>query len=159
MDKHIVLIDFENVQPHSLELFAREDFRVIVFVGANQSKLPFDTVAAVQQLDAEYIQISGNGYNALDFHIAYYIGALAKDQPSARFTIISKDAGFDPLIAHLKAKKIRVSRFCGVRDMPQFKPRDQSLPPDPIQSVLKRLRQMKTSLPKSLHLSASSSSS
>src|SRR6476660_6471453 len=102
MRHNIVLIDFENVQADSLHLLASEHFRVLLFVGANQSKLPFETVAAMQKLGvrAEYVKITGNGSNALDFHIAYYIGVLSTSEPSPYFHIVSKDTGFDPLIQH-----------------------------------------------------------
>ena len=59
---------------------------------------------------AQYIKISGNGRNALDFHIAFYVGQLAMAEPSARFYIVSKDQGFDPLIEHLKTKGIAAAR-------------------------------------------------
>jgi hypothetical protein len=59
---------------------------------------------------AQYIKISGNGRNALDFHIAFYVGQLAMAERSARFYIVSKDQGFDPLIEHLKAKGIAAAR-------------------------------------------------
>ena len=54
--------------------------------------------------------VSGSGKNALDFHIAYYIGELATKEPSAFFHIISRDSGFDPLVKHLKGKNIKVQR-------------------------------------------------
>jgi len=103
-----VFIDYENVQPKNLEILANYPFKVFVFVGANQTRVPFDLAAAMQELgeNAKYIKISGNGPNALDFHIAYYIGALATQDPSGYFHVISKDTGFDPLITHLKAKKL-----------------------------------------------------
>src|SRR5687767_2649597 len=105
---NIVLIDFESVQPASLEVLAADHFKVKVFVGATQTKLPFDLVTAIQRMGdrAEYIKISGVGPNALDFHIAYYIGRIASQEPDAFFHIISKDTGFDPLIQHLKDNKI-----------------------------------------------------
>jgi hypothetical protein len=107
-----VLIDYENVQPAAMAVLVQEHFRVIVFVGANQAKVTFDIAEALHRLGtkAEYIKISGNGKNALDFHIAFYIGHLAAVDPNAHFHIISKDAGFDPLVAHLKRRNIRVSR-------------------------------------------------
>ena len=46
--------------------------------------------------DAEYIQIDGHGKNALDFHIAFYIGRLAMESLGAFFHIISGDTGFGP---------------------------------------------------------------
>jgi hypothetical protein len=60
--------------------------------------------------DVEYIQIEGSGSNALDFHIAYYIGRLVAEHAGASFQIVSKDTGFDPLLRHLKAKGISCHR-------------------------------------------------
>ena len=79
MKTNYILIDYENVQPKSLAVLKGHDFKVIVFVGANQTKIPIDLAKAMQALGSsgEYIIISGNGPNALDFHIAYYIGELA----------------------------------------------------------------------------------
>ena len=41
-----VLIDFENVQPENLDVFSADHFKVIVFVGASQTKVPFDVAIA-----------------------------------------------------------------------------------------------------------------
>jgi hypothetical protein len=100
---NIVLIDFESVQPASLSVLAADHFKLKVFVGATQNKLPFDLVTAMQRMGerAEYVKIAGVGPNALDFHIAYYIGRISSSEPDAFFHIISKDTGFDPLIQHL----------------------------------------------------------
>jgi len=108
-----VLVDFENVQPASLMALVSEPaFKVLVFVGASQTKIPFEFAASMQALgdNASYVKISGNGSNALDFHVAYYIGRLAAGDPTAYFHIISRDTGFDPLITHLKAQKILAAR-------------------------------------------------
>ena len=107
-----VLIDFESVQPKDLEILVDYPFKVFVFVGANQMKVPFKLAAALQELgkNGRYIKISGNGKNALDFHIAYYIGKLSQQDSKASFYIISKDCGFDPLVEYLKSKKIKVQR-------------------------------------------------
>ena len=55
--------------------------------------------------------MEGTGHNALDFHIAYYLGLLVAKHPADRFVIVSKDAGFDPLIAHLRGRNIRCERI------------------------------------------------
>ncbi|MDE2614410.1 MAG: hypothetical protein KGL78_13280, partial [Burkholderiales bacterium] len=100
MRTNYVLVDLENVQPDSLDALAQDHFKILLFVGANQTKLPFDLVASMQRLGphAEYIKISGNGSNALDFHIAYTVGRIAAAEPTAYFHVVSKDTGFDPLI-------------------------------------------------------------
>ena len=79
MPSNYVLIDFENVQPKNLELLAEHPLKVYVFVGETQAKIPFDLADSMQLLgnNARYVKITGTGQNALDFHIAYYIGRLA----------------------------------------------------------------------------------
>jgi hypothetical protein len=58
----------------------------------------------------------------VDFHIAYYIGVLSSEEPAAYFHIISKDSGFDPLIRHLRGRKIFAQRSICIADIPYFKP-------------------------------------
>jgi hypothetical protein len=67
---------------------------------------------------AEYVQISGSGPNALDFHIAYQIGRISATDPSAFVHIISKDKGFDPLVTHLNGGSLRVGRFESIDLLP-----------------------------------------
>lgn len=120
MPSNYVLIDFENVQPKNLELLAKHPLKVYVFVGENQAKIPFDLADSMQILgsDARYIKIAGNGQNALDFHIAYYVGLLAAQEPDASFYIISKDKGFDPLVRYLISKKTHIQRKKDLGEIP-----------------------------------------
>ena len=116
-------------------------FKVIVFVGANQTKVPFELAASLQDLgdSAEYIKISGNGPNALDFHIAFYIGQLAEREPHAHFHIISKDTGFDPLIKHLKEKRIFVRRKKTLSEIPLLVISNSKSEDEKIDSIVKYL--------------------
>jgi len=94
-----VLVDYENVQPTALAMLrdASRCFamlrdgpcKVKVFLGANQAKIPVALAAALQELgaNAEYVLLQSSGSNALDFHIAYYIGVLSAQEPSASFHI------------------------------------------------------------------------
>jgi hypothetical protein len=120
MRRNFVLVDYENVRPQTLDLLAPECFHVRLFVGANQSKLPFEIVESMQKLGmrAEYIKVSGSGSNSLDFHIAYYVGVLAAEDPVACFHIVSRDTGFDPLVQHLKGKKRCIRRVNAIDDIP-----------------------------------------
>lgn len=120
MVTNYVLIDFDNVQSGNLEVLRYHSFKVLVFVGANQSKVLFDLASAMQALgeSAQYVKIAGSGKNALDFHIAYYVGELATNEPGAFFHIISRDTGFDPLIKHLKSKKIKIQRERDLEEIP-----------------------------------------
>ena len=161
MRNNIVLIDFENVQPQSLDQLAQDHFRVLVFVGANQTKLPFETAAALQKMGsrAEYIKIAGNGSNALDFHIAYYIGAISCTDPTAYFHIVSKDAGFDPLIQHLKSKKVFAGRVKDINEIPLVKVTVTKSPEERVKIVLDKLSQPKVTKPRTVKTLSSSISS
>lgn len=151
MRRNIVLIDFESVQPDTLAPLAAEHFEVLVFVGENQSKVPFELAAAVQKLGArgEYVKISGNGPNALDFHIAYYIGRLAAADASAFFHIISRDKGFDPLIAHLKANKVLAGRWECVEAIPLVKHANLKSPKEKAAIFVAKLAEPKVTRPRS----------
>lgn len=115
-----VLIDLENVQPRNIGVLSGHEFKVMVFVGEKQSKIPFELANALQALggDAQYIKVSGAARDALDFHIAFYIGELSHVTPNSYFHIISKDKGFDPLIQHLKGRKIRAQRHKDISAIP-----------------------------------------
>jgi len=136
-----VLIDFENVHPKNLELLTKHPFKVFVFVGASQTKVPFDLADSMQFLgnDAKYIKISGNGQNALDFHIAYYIGELAGKDADAQFHIISKDKGFDPLIQHLKSRNIRIQREKDLAEIPILRVPITTSDDEKISAIVKNL--------------------
>lgn len=141
MEMNYVLIDFENVQPKNLELLSKHPFKIFVFVGANQTKVSFDLASVMQTLgsNAQYIKISGNGPNALDFHIACYIGELAANDPKAYFHIISKDKGFDPLVAHLKTRKLRVQRSNDLAEIPVLRMASDSSTDDKISTIVSNL--------------------
>jgi hypothetical protein len=162
---NFVLVDFENVQPKNVSLLNGGAFKIKVFLGTNQVKIPLEMARALQLFgpDAEYIQIDGNGSNALDFHIAYYIGQLATVNPDAHFHVISKDKGFDPLIRHLKAKKVICQRSTSIVDIPLVKtsntrsasekmvktPTAKSTP-EKIDAVIDNLTKRKASRPRTL---------
>lgn len=150
MRTNFVLVDFENVQPKDFGLLKDGPFKVKLFLGPNQSKIPVALASAVQSLgsSAEYVILETAGNNALDFHIAYYIGVLSAEDPSAFFHIISKDAGFDALIKHLKGKQLFVQRSTCIADIPYFKPSLPAAPDEQIAIVVTDLRRRKASKPR-----------
>ena len=147
-----VLIDYENVQPDAMAVLNQEHFKVLVFVGASQTKVSFDVASALQQMGdrAEYIKITGNGSNALDFHIAFYIGVLSGIEPDAYFHIVSKDTGFDPLIQHLKSKKILACRSKDVTEIPIVKAACSKSPAERLEVVIADLQRRGPSKPRKL---------
>jgi hypothetical protein len=149
---NFVLIDLENVHPDNFGLMCGGPFKIKVFLGANQSKIPLDMARALQQFgaDAEYIKIEGNGSNALDFHIAYYIGRLSLENPEAYFHVISKDTGFDPLIKHLKAQKISCHRYSSISDIPLIKKSNIDSASNKIEAVIDNLSKQKAAKPRTV---------
>ena len=141
MKNNYILIDYENVQPRTLDILRAHPVKVLVFVGANQAKVPLVLASSLQALgsDAEYVQIGGNGSNALDFHIAFYIGQLAERDPDAYFHIISKDTGFDPLIKHLKGRGILAQRQKEPAEIPFLRILNVSSSEDKIAAIVKSL--------------------
>lgn len=133
-----IFIDFENVQPKDLALLKGRDYKVMIFVGATQAKLPTEFAIAAQALgpSAEYVQIDGSGRNALDFHIAYYLGSTSVAGAAGESFVISKDTGFDPLMRHLKSKDISCRRLASIGDIAGLKEAAIQPTSDPAQRVL-----------------------
>ncbi len=152
MRTNYVLIDYENVQPETLSELAKDHVKVMVFVGANQTKVNFEVAASLQAMGdrAQYIKISSSGPNALDFHIAFYIGMIAGRDPDAYFHIISKDTGFDPLIQHLKTRKVLACRSKTINDMPMVKAANSKTPDERIEAVIADLKRRGASRPRAI---------
>lgn len=127
MATNYVLVDFENVQPDSLEALASGAFRVKVFVGAQQAKgrVSFEFSESMQKLGshAEYVRIARSGPNAVDMHIAYYVGRLLEKEPHATLFIISRDTDFDPLMEYLQARGSNCKRVRSIAELAKHAPR------------------------------------
>ena len=141
LKNNYVLIDYENVQPKNLAMLNGHKFKVLVFVGATQARIPFELAAAVQALgsNAEYVKIDGSGPNALDFHIAFYMGQIAERDPDAYFHIISKDTGFGPLIKHLNGRKIRAHRVKDLTEIQMLRISNATTSKEKIDSIVHSL--------------------
>jgi hypothetical protein len=157
LKNNYILIDYENVQPKNLAILNGHPVKVIVFVGANQAKVPFDLASSLQTLgsNAEYVKIGGNGPNALDFHIAFYIGQLAERDPDAYFHIISKDTGFDPLIKHLKENNIYSQREKDLSEIPLLRISNATSSREKIAAIVKSLSARGHSRPRKVKTLAS----
>jgi hypothetical protein len=86
--------------------------RVPFFFGASQRSVPTEFLKAALRLGERFvpIDIEGQGKNALDFHIAFYLGEYLARAPETACVILSKDKGFDPLIRHLTRRGFAVRR-------------------------------------------------
>jgi hypothetical protein len=150
MRTNYVLIDYENVQPKDLALLNGHPFMVFVFVGASQNKISTELAEAMQARgeNGRYVRISGNGRNALDFHIAFHLGELAAKDPEGFYHVISKDTGFDPLLEHLKARGIRAQRSKGLAEMPILGLSGPKTMDEKLDSIIKNLRSRGSARPR-----------
>ena len=122
MKTNYILIDYENVPVKSLALVKGEHFKVKVFLGPKNTKLATEFVLAIKALGdkADFIVLQAGGPNALDFHITYYLGRMIAEDPAGFYHIISKDTGFDGLVAHVQKTGVLIQRSASIEAMPCF---------------------------------------
>jgi hypothetical protein len=125
----LLLVDFENVQKVDLGQL-EGNFRVAIFVGASQRKVPIELVTDAQQLGsrAEWIRVDANGKNALDFFIAHHLGRIAERREKLECIVLSRDRGFDPLLRHLNRNGFKCRR---INSMMELNSRATTQPDDP----------------------------
>lgn len=105
-----ILVDFENVQP-SLEALAKlaPGFTdVWLFHGPHQAKQA--QAFAASHARVVLVPRSGQGPNALDFHLSFYLGYVAAKHPDAELVVVANDRGYDPMLAHARMLKFRARR-------------------------------------------------
>ncbi len=110
-----VFVDFENVHEVDLAVIGNKAVSFTLLVGPRQTKLAVSLVEKLLEHAAsvQLVRLTSSGRNALDFTLAYYVGRAVAADPNGSFHIVSKDKGYDPLIAHLLSKHIRARRHDG----------------------------------------------
>src|SRR6266480_3474625 len=130
MPDSVLLVDYENIGKIDLGAIPA-GVRVPFFFGASQRSVPTEFLKAALKLGERFVQIDieGQGKNALDFHIAFYLGEYLARSPQSPCVILSRDKGFDPLIKHLVKRGFAVRRAnsiaeaLGSRALPAAAPR------------------------------------
>jgi hypothetical protein len=121
-----ILVDFENVQPNAVDvgLVRGDSVRLAIFRGPGQMKYAADLAEAWQPLGANltFIRCAKAGRNAVDMHIAFYLGELiaaqagaAGSQAAVRFVVVSRDTDFDPLLLHVRSLGYEAQRVATIR--------------------------------------------
>jgi flagellar biosynthesis GTPase FlhF len=120
-----ILVDFENVQPSAADigLVRGDGVRLCIFRGPGQTKYSADVAEAWQPLGASvtFIRCAKAGRNAVDMHIAFYLGELvaAQDRAAAgkgaRFVVVSRDTDFDPLLMHVRSHGYSATRVASLK--------------------------------------------
>jgi hypothetical protein len=129
MSEVVLLVDYENVGKIDLGAIP-SGVRVWFFFGASQKSVPTEFLKAALKLGERFvpIDIEGHGKNALDFHIAFYLGEHFATAKQARCVILSKDKGFDPLVTHLLRRGFIVQRAATLDDAFSPKPKATASP-------------------------------
>src|SRR5688572_22635004 len=107
-----VFVDYENVQAIDLSVLRSKGVTFTLLVGPQKKNLDLELVEQLfaHAASVELVRLASSGKNALDFTLAYYIGRAVAADPKGFFHIISKDAGYDPMIKHLQSRHLRVRR-------------------------------------------------
>ena len=101
---HYLFVDFENVQSVNLDLIAGKPVMVIMVIGKDQTKVPLELVEQLMTFSSQVrlVRTEVKGKNALDFVLSAEVGAQGVADPNGTFHIISRDKGFDALVAHFR---------------------------------------------------------
>ncbi|HEX5222919.1 MAG TPA: PIN domain-containing protein [Verrucomicrobiae bacterium] len=107
-----IFVDCENVREVDPAVFGDKTVHVTLLLGPQKAKLDVTLVEKLLQhaANVEFIRLTSPGRNALDFALAYYLGRAVLADPGGYFHLVSKDTGYNPLIEHLRTKRIRIRR-------------------------------------------------
>ncbi|MBL8517302.1 MAG: hypothetical protein JNM76_10085 [Betaproteobacteria bacterium] len=116
--RRLLLVDLENVHRIDLSLLD-ESYEAIVYVGAKQNPPRIARQAATEHRfrRVEFQKIEGGGKNALDFHIACQLGRTFETARDTDCIVLSKDAGFDPLLAYLNKQGLSCRRIANMEEL------------------------------------------
>lgn len=142
--KTTLFIDYENVQNVTLSQLTVKDMDIKLFVGNLQNKIPFDIVTEAQRLGdkLEWIKIEGQGKNALDFHIAFYLGYFSSQNDFDEFIILSKDKGYDPLVKYLNSRNTKCKRINSLLELSTTRTEEAQFQDESFSKVLENLRKI-----------------
>jgi len=124
MNRTHILVDFENVQPSAadIRLVQGTNLQLWIFRGPAQKKYSADVAEAWQPLGdrVHFVACAKAGRNAVDMHIALAIGKLIGEDGTAakkpmRFTVVSKDTDFDPLLLHVRSLGFAANRVATLK--------------------------------------------
>ena len=107
-----VFVDFKNVHEVDQAVIGARSVSLTLLLGARQTKLDAALVEKLMEHAAtvQLVRLTSSGKNALDFALAYYVGRAVMADPTGHFHIVSKDTGFDPLVEHLRSRRIHAHR-------------------------------------------------
>jgi len=150
MGTHYILIDYGNVRPDDLTPLQVHPVCVFLFVGDPEASLPFDLVSSVQALGerATYVPVGADGVQAVDLHIACYLGRLTERDQEAHFHVVSPDESLDMLLAHLRGEGVSVRRATTLAGLPFLGPAATTSAEQRLEEVVRNLHSRGLSRPR-----------
>lgn len=117
-----LLVDFENLKPspEQIALVRGDHYRLWIFHGPHQNKFDAPMVKAWQPLGerVDFVQSARQGKNALDFHVAFKLGALWQDRSAtgsnANYVVVTGDGGFEALFEYMRAQGCVVAKAASI---------------------------------------------
>lgn len=117
-----LLVDFENLKPspEEIALVRGDHYRLWIFHGPHQNKFDASMVRAWQPLGerVDFVQSARQGKNALDFHIAFKLGALWQGRSAtglaANYIVVTGDGGFEALFEHMRTLACTVGKAASI---------------------------------------------
>jgi hypothetical protein len=145
-----IFVDFENVHEVDLDLIADKQAVVHLVLGERHKTLPLEMVERLMKYKEQVrlVKAGMSGKNALDFVLAYHVGVESVADPKGYFHIVSRDKGYDALIAHLRKHHILARRdesFARAFDVEEAPP---AAAEDRVKTITARLTKNKTNRPK-----------
>jgi hypothetical protein len=125
---HYIFVDFENVHSVDLDLVEGNPVKVILLIGKSQSRVDYDLMERVHRHSSQVrlVKAGTSGRNALDFVLAWEVGAQSAADPDGHYHVVSRDKGFDAMITHLQSRGLQAARHASFAEVPPL--RGPSLP-------------------------------
>ncbi|MFZ7157754.1 PIN domain-containing protein [Avibacterium gallinarum] len=103
----LIFIDYENIQPKTLDYLSPNDHFIVLCIGENQKLLPVMLIKSLMMFgqNCRIIECPKAGKNALDFIIVDEMARITTEFQFDSLYIISKDKGFDSIIHYYLTKE------------------------------------------------------
>lgn len=117
---HYIFVDMENVPGVDLDLVAGKPVLVVLLVGKGQTRVPWSLTESIHRHSAQVrlVKADSSGPNALDFVLAWELGTQSAADPAGGYHVVSRDRGFDAMIAHMKSRGLQAARHPSFASVP-----------------------------------------
>lgn len=112
-----IYIDYENARTLDLDVIANKPVKVILITGPQERKLPKEMIRFAELGQLSLVEVATAGKNAADFVLTYELAIRSAAEAQGFFHIVSRDKGFDAVVAHLKSRKILAARHDAFADI------------------------------------------